>query len=348
MIDTSPSTATTRQNITLCSTISEASGEDPAGSAWSLRRIMLIELPLPWAYNSLRSRHAPDGLEKLVHDVYDNLEEPWGMIGIAPDAAYSPEGTSRIIDLQQGDGIASSYRRASYLVPSDDVVDYLRLLSFEPDHPNIIAARQPDDQITREFFVCTHGAIDACCATIGYPIYKLLRTMADQTDTPTRVWRCTHFGGHRFAATALEAPHGRYWGHLKADMLSALVHRSAPVRDLRRHYRGWAALPNALWQIAEAELFSTVGWEWADGTITGIHGDVTPEQGGLLTVSFTHPNIGTGTVEIDINPVGSVTTMDASSSGEYRDAPQYRATILSRQPPGCLTHCARKTATNAS
>jgi hypothetical protein len=280
--------------------------------------------------------------------VYDNLAEPWGMIGIAPDAAYSPDGTSRIIDLRQGDGIASAYRRDTYLVPSDEVVHYLRLLSFEPDHPTVIAARQPDDQATRAFFICTHGAIDACCATIGYPIYKLLRTMADQADTPTRVWRCTHFGGHRFAATALEAPHGHYWGHLKADLLSALMHRSTPVRDLRRHYRGWAALPDPLWQVAEAELFATVGWAWTDATITGISGDVTPERGGLLTVSFTHPNVESGTVEIDINPHGSVTTMDTSNSGEYRDAPQYRATILSQQPQECLAHCGRETTTNAS
>lgn len=336
MIDTSPATAS-RQQITLCSTVSEASGEDPAGSAWALRRIMLIELALPWAYNSLRSKHAPDGLEALVHDVYENLIEPWGIIAIAPDPAYRVEGKTRITDLQQRDGIAATYHRETYLAPSDDVVDYLRLLSYEPDHPNLAAARQPDDQVTRDFFICTHGAIDACCATIGYPMYRLLRTMADGAETPTRVWRCTHFGGHRFAATALEAPQGRYWAHLKADMLSSLIHRSVPVRALRKHYRGWAAIPDALWQIAEAELFATVGWSWNDVTITTISGDATPEQGGLLTVKFTHPRMmDEEIIEIDINPIGTVRTMDTSNSDEYRDAQQYRATVLSQHPAGSL------------
>lgn len=335
MIDTTPGTAR-QSKITLCSTVSEASGEDPAGSAWALRRIMMIELALPWAYNSLRSTHAPEGLETLVHDVYNNLPEPWGMIGIAPDPAYSVEGKARIIDLQQGDGIASAYRRDTYLVPAGEVVDYLHLISYEPDHPKLAATRQPDDQTTREFFICTHGAIDACCATIGYPVYKLLRTMADQAETPARVWRCTHFGGHRFAATALEAPSGRYWAHLKAGMLSSLMHRSAPVRELRRHYRGWAALPEALWQIAEAELFATAGWGWNDVAITGVNGDVTPERGGLLTISFTYPDVGEGTIEVDVNPIGRVRTMDQSSSGEYHDAPQYRATIVDQHPAGSL------------
>ncbi len=346
MIDTTPATAQ-RQKVTLCSTVSEASGEDPAGSAWSLRRIMFIELPLPWAYNSLRSRHAPEGLEQLLWEVYDNLAEPWGMIGIAPDPAYSADGMSRIVDLQQGAGIAAAYRRDSYLVPSDDAVDFLRLLSFEPDHPRLQAARQPDDQTTRESFICTHGAIDACCATFGYPVYKLFRTMADQSETPTRVWRCTHFGGHRFAATALEAPQGRYWGHLKADMLSSLMHRSAPVRDVRRHYRGWAALPEPLWQIAEAELFTTAGWAWNDATITDISGDVTPEQGGLLTVSFTHPNVAKGIVELDITPIGPVKTMGSSGEGEYRDASQYRTTVLHQHPANCLERCRGETLTDA-
>lgn len=196
MIDTTPSTAR-RQNITLCSTVSEASGEDPAGSAWALRRIVLVELPLPWAYNSLRSTHAPAGLEELLWEVHDTMVEPWSMIGIAPDSAYN-EGTRRIIDLRQGDDLA------------------------------------------------------------------------------------------------------------------------------------------------------TTGWAWTEVTITGITGEVTPLHGGLLTVTFTHPNIEAGTVEIDINPVGSVRTMDASKTGEYRDAPQYRATILHQQPPDCLDRLMMDTALNGS
>ncbi len=334
MIDTTPGTANPR--VTLCSTVSEASGEDPAGSAWSVRRILMMELALPWAYNVLESKRAPAGLHDLLHEVYDTLDEPWGMIGMAPDPDYSIDGMTRIVDLQQGDHVASTYRRDTYLVPADEVVDYLRTLSFEPDHPRLAEVRLPDDQETREFFVCTHGAIDACCATFGYPMYKLMRAMANRAETPTRVWRCTHFGGHRFAATALETPAGRYWGHLKAERLATLVHRTNPARELRRHYRGWAALSQPMWQIAEAALLEAAGWSWTDATITAIDGEVTPDAGGMLTIAFRHPALGDGEADVEIAPAGSVQTMDQSKTGELRDAPQFATRIAGQRPPGCL------------
>ena len=334
MIDTTSGTAKPR--VTLCSTVSEASGEDPAGSAWAVRRIILFELPLPWPYDVLSGKRVPAGLRELMYELYERLPEPWGMTGIAPDSDYSVEGMTRMLDLQQGDGIATAYRRDEYLVPNDEVVETLRRLSYEPDHPRLTELRQPDDQETREFFICTHGAVDACCATMGYPIYKLMRAMAAQAERPTRVWRCTHFGGHRFAATALEAPQGRYWGHLKAEMLSSLVHQSATPRDLRRHYRGWAAIAEPLWQVAEAELFATAGWSWTNATITDISGGVASEAGGTLTVAFRHPLVERGEVEIAISPTGVVKTMESTNDPELVDAPQYTARITSQRPDGCL------------
>jgi hypothetical protein len=208
------------------------------------------------------------------------------------------------------------------------------MIAFEPEHPEVLATKQPDDQTSREFFICTHAAIDVCCATVGYPMYKLLRMMAGQAETPTRVWRCTHFGGHRFAATAFEAPQGRYWGRLKAQMLAQLMHRRQPASDLRQNYRGWAALDDPLWQIAEAELFATAGWSWFDAAITDIRGEAGPEIGGVLTFAITHPDIGDCEVDVEIAPNGSVQTKDGSRSDELRDAPQYTARILAERPAG--------------
>jgi hypothetical protein len=330
------STGTNPSNLTFCSTVSEANGEDPAGSAWAIRRYVMVELPLPWLYNSLQSRHAPSGLEEFLVDAYGKMEEPWGFIGVAPDPDYSIDGTTRIIDLRQGDALASAYHRDTYIVPTDRAVEFLHMIAFDPDNPELLATREPDDQVSREFFICTHAAIDVCCATIGYPMYKLLRMMADQAETPTRVWRCTHFGGHRFAATAFEAPQGRYWGRLKAQMLAQLMHRQHPASDLRQHYRGWAALDGQLLQLAEAELFAGAGWGWFDASISDIDGDASEETGGVLTFAFTHPETGAAEVDVEITPKGSVQTMDASRSPELRDAPQYTARIVAQRPAGCL------------
>lgn len=326
----------TRQRMTFCSTVSEAAGEDPAGSSWAVRRYILFELPLPWPENSLQSRNAPEGLEDFMWEMYRELPEPWGMIGIAPDPAYSVDGMTLIFDLQQRDGLASTYHRDTYLVPSGETVRYLRLLTFEPEHPDLIAARQPDDQRSRDFFICTHGSVDACCATMGYPIYKLMRAMADRAAEPVRVWRCTHFGGHRFAATALEAPNGRYWGRLKADMLANLVHRRVASSELRPYYRGWAALPEPLWQIAEAEVFARAGWGWLDATITGVEGAATEEEGGVLSIAFTHRSTGSGTIDVEISPAGVVQTMDTTNDEHLREARQYTTRIVRQEPAGCL------------
>jgi hypothetical protein len=327
---------TKTSRMTFCSTVSEQSGEDPAGSAWAVRRYMLVEMPLPWGENFLQSRNAPDGLEEFMWEMYRELAEPWGIIGIAPDPDYSVEDRVWIFDLQQRDGLASAYHRDAYLVPAGETVRYLRLLSFDPQHPDVAAALQPDDQTTRDFLICTHGAVDACCATMGYPMYKLMRAMAERATPPARVWRCTHFGGHRFAATAFEAPGGYYWGRLKADMLANLVHRRVSTRELRRNYRGWAALTDPLWQIAEAEILARAGWNWTDATITGITGDATAEVGGVLTISFSHPSGSKGEVDVDIRPNGVLRTLGATNDTEMIDAQQYLATIVRQSPERCL------------
>ena len=328
--------ATQERNFTFCTDVTTAAGEDPAGSAWALRRMMLIQFPLPWAYNSLESRNVPEGLGDLLMELWNALDEPWGMIGIAPDPAYCVEGKSWIFDLDQGDALAGSYHRTGYLVPNDEVVRYLRLLSFEPNHPDVIAARQPDDQLTRDFLICTHGAVDACCATMGYPVYQLMRAMADHAETPTRVWRCTHFGGHRFAATALEAPSGRYWGRLEAGMLANLVHRRVPLNEMRPYYRGWAALAQPLWQVAEAEILAQCSWSWFDAQVTAIDGDATLETGGTLTLAFTHPSAGSGEIDIELTPTGTVTMLGSCRGAEPTESPQFETRISAMRPENVL------------
>jgi hypothetical protein len=343
------STSTNSRKVVLCSPFSEQSGEDPAGSAWATSRIVIAELPLPWPEDLLHSPYLQAGLHDVIHELYEDQNERWGMIGIASDPDYSVPGMTRIFDLRQPGSGLQTYQRDSYLVPTEKSAELVHMLAFDGENPALDAHRKPDDQKTHDILICTHGSVDACCATFGFPIYKLLKAMANQAATTTRVWRCTHFGGHRFAATALHLPDGRYWGHLKADMLSKFVHRNAPVREFRRHYRGWAALAEPLWQIAEAELFAAAGWAWTDAAITGIKGQVDAESGGTLSISFSHSITGDATVDVLIEPAGSITTMDSSKTAEHREAPQFRAAIVREQPSDCLMQfaVASPTATKA-
>lgn len=329
------STATREPPFQLCSLVSEASGEDPIGSAWSTPRYLLVELALPWGYNLLQGKHAPAGLRELVDDLHAEGKS-WGLIGMAPDDAWSVPGLVRVIDLRLPDAPFRQYERSEYLAPAAELVPALRLLADVPDAPSLDAWRQPESGV-RDLLVCTHGAIDACCARFGYPVYRQLRQLAAASAAPVRVWRCTHFGGHRFAATLLDMPEGRYWGRLEARRLAPLIHRDGPVADLRGCYRGWAALPHPLQQVAEAEAFVRGDWAWTECTVTP--SDPPPLNATSATVSFayTHAERGErGEIAVDVLPNGTLATQHASNDPEPYEAPQFRTVIRKVLPANGL------------
>lgn len=322
-----------RPKIEFCSVVSSESGEDPIGSSWHCGRYVLVELPLPWKYNSLESIHAPKGLGTLLMDLWD-LGHRWGFVGFAPDEEHSVAGMTRVLDYRLPAAPFARYVRTEYLFPTERVVELLRLMATDPDSDALAAFRVDTDPATRDVFVCTHGAIDACCATFGYPIYKLLRHMARDPESGFRVWRCTHFGGHRFAATVLDMPEGRYWGHLSARDLAPFIRRDRPFAELRHRYRGWAALPHPLQQVAEGAAFVDAGWDWRRRLVRVE--EPTAAVGGeqQVRIDYRHPGSGEeGSMVVEIIPDGTVTTMHASNSSEFHEAPQFRTRIVSPPVP---------------
>lgn len=318
----------------LCSLVSEASGEDPIGSAWSVSRYLLVELPLPWGYNVLEGKHVPAGLQDLIHAFYSEGKD-LGLIGMAPDPDYSVPGVIRVIDLRLPDAPFRRYDRQEYLVPLDSLVSSLRLIADDPATSNLDAFRQPPDQI-RDLLVCTHGAVDACCAKLGYPIYRRLRQTAHESTDPVRVWRCTHFGGHRFAPTLLDMPEGRYWGRIRERHTSHLIHRDVPMAELRECYRGWAALPHPLLQVAEGEAFVRAGWAWTDCAVTA--SEAPPPDATQASITFNYQSTARherGEIVLDVRTKGTATTQQACSkanSPELHEVPQYEAALLRCAP----------------
>lgn len=324
---------TAERPFRLCSLVSEASGEDPAGSAWSTDRYLLVELPLPWGYDVLAGERAPAGLKELVHQLYAEGKY-WGLIGMAPDPEYSRPGLVRVIDLRLPPAPFRGYHREEYLFPADQLVASLRSLADEPDQPSLAPFRQPASG-TRDVLVCTHGAVDACCATFGYPVYRQLRRIADTAAGRVRVWRCTHFGGHRFAATVLDMPEGRYWGHLKEPHLEPLIRRDGPMADLRPCYRGWAALPHPLQQVAEAEAFVHHGWAWTDWAISPSEPPDQDATDALITFGYTDRSLSgsddvTHDITIEVTPGHSVMSQHSSKDPQLTEARQFSTRI--REP----------------
>ena len=72
----------------------------------------------------------------------------------------------------------------------------------------------------------------------------------------------THFGGHRFAATLIDFPEGRFWGFMTPDLGRRLIARDGDVTELLGTYRGWAGYESVAAQHLEGEILMREGWQW--------------------------------------------------------------------------------------
>lgn len=85
------------------------------------------------------------------------------------------------------------------------LADPAELLEWDPLAPPA-EALEVDPQAP-VLAVCTNAKRDACCGLDG-------RALIGQLPDVSRVWECSHLGGHRFAPTALHVPSGMVYGRL--------------------------------------------------------------------------------------------------------------------------------------
>ena len=110
---------------------------------------------------------------------------------------------------------------------------------------------------------------DQCCARYGNPFYFYAqKTISDLKLDHVRLWKSTHFGGHRFAPTAIDLPQGRYYGLLDQNSLRSLLTKTSDMQYFNQIYRGWGILPPAL-QIWEREFIRRYGWNWFNYQVSG-------------------------------------------------------------------------------
>ncbi len=329
--------------VQFCSVISAESGESTFGSAWHTKRYILVEIPLPWKYSVLESPNVPAGLHDQVNELYAQGIYP-ALIGFDSDDAWSVEGHTRVIDYHlPHSGPITGYEQREYLFPTDRLAELAGPFLRDEHGASLDAYLVDPVPGQRDVFVCTHGAIDACCAKFGYPIYKVARLMADNPDHNLRAWRCTHFGGHRFAPTMVELPAGRYWGHLEIRDLGPIIRHEASLETIRARYRGWAALPYGAAQVAECELFARAGWDWTNAAITP--GEAPPFDwdapiAGPQVMSFevAHESLGVeGSIEVTVTPNGSIRTTGRSGTEiDWMDAQQFTCDVRAEGTAGAL------------
>lgn len=85
--------------------------------------------------------------------------------------------------------------------------------------------------------VCAHGRHDPCCAVRGRPVGRAL-----SENWPELVWECSHVGGDRFAATAVVAPDGVYYGGLDVESSVAAIEDHFAGRISAEYLRGYTDL----------------------------------------------------------------------------------------------------------
>ena len=84
------------------------------------------------------------------------------------------------------------------------------------------------------------------------------------TGADVELRRCSHTGGHRFAATGISMPDGYAWAHLDVDVVRAVTQRSVHPSELAFHCRGSSLIPAGPSQVADRYGLCEVGWDWAD------------------------------------------------------------------------------------
>jgi hypothetical protein len=250
-------------NNFFCADHSREIQEDVIGSATNHQTYILVECPTPWVSEAFNSKWVPDNLRILVADV-KRAKLSIHFLLIANDETHREEQTTLLI-YQQGKGLSNGYRKQEFKLPNiEQVAGVVR---------KWLTGVSVDDEIasnpTRDILVCTHGSHDQCCAKYGNPFYfHAQNTIFDLQLNHLRIWRSSHFGGHRFAPTAIDFPQGRYYGVLDQDTFKSILTQTGNIECLNKVYRGWGILPNPL-QILERELMLRLGWDWFNYKVTG-------------------------------------------------------------------------------
>jgi hypothetical protein len=351
-------TMTTISDTRFCSICAREAGLRPVGhGGQAFDVIIAAEMPLPWPRLlwSDAARLPAEMLAVMEHirDEYQRTHQVRiRMIGIAPDAEYSQPGMRRVIGWRRPAGPFTRFERTEYLVPEEKLGPLVYELALGeksevrsqksevgsqksggPGSAPFEQYRLPDAEV-RDLLVCTHGAVDAACSKFGYPAYSQLRRLAAEAGGTLRAWRSTHFGGHVFAPTLIDMPHGSYWAYIEGAEAEILAQRSGDVRRLRGNYRGWTGLPAPFLQVLEHELLMRFGWPWLDYTKAGRvlaqqeaapsdeHGDSTPHWAEVqLDYSAPDGSAGRATARIEIEE--HIETPHSSGEDERHPYPQY-------------------------
>ncbi|NJM68997.1 MAG: sucrase ferredoxin [Scytonema sp. RU_4_4] len=248
-----------------CSDHSRQVGEDIIGSASTHQTYILVECPPPWTSEAFQSRWVPENLQILIKEVKRN-KLPITFLLIANNLSHKVDQTTLLI-YQRKKGLSNGYHKQEFQLINIEQVAAVVRKWLRGDFSDYDADFQTST--TRDILICTHGSHDKCCARYGNPFYFYATSIISNLELDNvRVWKSSHFGGHRFAPTALDFPDGRYYGGLEQESFQSILTRSGDITFLKKVYRGWGILPHSL-QVLERELILRHGWDWFNYKVAG-------------------------------------------------------------------------------
>ena len=215
-----------------------AAAEPLAGTAPHTRGWLVLEHPGPYA--------------RIATDALGDLAEP--LRRACKDAGV----TVLLARRERAPGRRAWLARAGGLIEWADVDPAAFLdvdVAADGSPPGGISTGEP------VMFVCTNGKRDACCAQFGRPLAEALMR------EDSRVWECSHIGGHRMAPTAVLLPFGSVHGRMTIDSARAAL---AMLRDGRCSVETLRGLSH----LAPKEQVADIAVRRAAGVTEAIHLDV--------------------------------------------------------------------------
>lgn len=311
----------------LCAAVSKMVREDPIGSAAGHERYLFVEVPVPWDYDVTASRHFPKGFMEVLKRAAENAPK-FRFLSFVSDAHPSPAGYRRVMYFQKPLPPFARYEKKEYVAPEAELNALAEALLNGSELMDRYESYRFHSENVRDLFVCTHGSHDVCCGRFGYPMYKMLEDhYAVKSSGKLRVWRASHFGGHRFAPTIADLPEGRYWAQVEPEDLNTLVLRQGPFSDISRKYRGWGGV-GKYEQMVEREIFLREGWSWLDYNKKGT---VLREEGHSAVVRIDYSSAdGTVSGAYEGIVVSAGTIKMGGCGSAMKDVQQYQVSRLTK------------------
>jgi hypothetical protein len=269
--------------VSVCSVEARAAGEPLSGTAPFARAWIVIESPGSWGRDAVADSRLPE-------PVRENMLRAKAA-GVSVLLARHPDRPERAGPHDHNVWVARA-AAGGMLLRHGLLADLMPLAAW--DLQAIAAGALPAlGSVTHEplLLVCTHGRRDRCCAVNGRALLTSLLEAASDSQR-SRIWECSHVGGHRFAPVTLSLPSGAVHGRLATEQAADLLRLHDEGRVVVDHLRGRSGFL-APCQSAAGAVRQREGIDGVDDldVLRIVDGRAVPASDGLVEVTTAHTEV---------------------------------------------------------